>query len=196
MYYSPGWAALVSQSESTFKWCQLSISSGDRRYHGSSGQVRRPSQHRWSSVRDFIFSAERRRHLFVLSLHHHVIICCRYDPLAHPLVTGCSKCKLKKKIRPCRVDGKMFSFSPPEINPCQLRLLGSTCQELVTFRPPSDPNFGCLSCSINDLEWPHSLVLLLYLGWATEHKKEQHSLWESELCTISEVEWTTEGDSL
>lgn len=113
-------------------------------------------------VRDFIFSTERRRHLLMLSLHHHVIICCLYDPLAHPLTTGGSKCKLKKKMRHCRVDGKMISFSPPEINPCQLRLLGSTCQELVTFSPPSDPNFGCLSCSINDLELPHSL--LLYLG--------------------------------
>lgn len=45
---------------------------------------------------DFIFSAERRRHLSVLSLHPHVIICCRDEPLAHPLITGGSKCKLKK----------------------------------------------------------------------------------------------------
>lgn len=54
--------------------------------------------------------------------------------------------------------------------------------------------FVCLPCPINDAEWPHSLALLLYLRWDTMHEGERRRAWQSELCTISEAEWTAEGD--
>lgn len=114
------------------------------------------------------------------------------DSVAHLSIISRSDCKpLRNQTLQDGCENEQFQ-PPPGINPCQLKLLGSTCY----LSSPSDSNFRCLSCSINDLERPHSLVLLLYLGWATEHKEEWHRLWGSELCTISEVEWTTEGGSL
>lgn len=82
MYYSPGWGELVSQSESTFKWCQLSLISRDRRFHGSSGQACRRSQHH--SER-FHLLARLQQAPFSASCHH-VILCCHGNPLARLVI--------------------------------------------------------------------------------------------------------------
>lgn len=127
MYYSPGWGELVSQSESTFKWCQLSLISRDRRFHGSSGQACRRSQHH--SER-FHLLARLQQAPFSASCHH-VILCCHGDPLAR-LVIIAQNINLKKS-EPAVLRGKVISFCCPERNLCHQWLLSSTWMELITF---------------------------------------------------------------
>lgn len=106
-----------------------------------------------------------------------------------------SKYKLKK-IRPCSSEGKSDQFLLPRKKSLSPVTPQQHLDGAYYLCSAWDSDSACFSCSINDLERPHSLVLLLYLGWGTEHKEERHRLWGSELCTISEVEWTTEGDGL
>lgn len=128
MYYSPGWGELVSQSESTFKWCQLSLIGRDRRFHGSSGQACRRSQHR--SER-FHLLARLQEAPFGASF---VSSC---DPLSWRSISlahdHSSKYELKNIINPAVLRGKVISFCCPERNFCHQWLLSSTWMELITF---------------------------------------------------------------
>lgn len=191
MYYSPGWGELVSQSESTFKWCQLSLISRDRRFHGSSGQACRRSQHH--------------------SERFHLLAWLQEAPVGASFVSSCDPLLSWRSISSAGDHSskyKLKKFSPRSSERESDQFLLPRKKSLSPVTPQQhldgayylcsawDSDSACLSCSINDLERPHSLVLLLYLGWGAAHKEEQHRLWGSELCTISEVEWTTEGDGL